>query len=195
MEAKPNRREFVASTTALLGGGWLWLRLPALAALTGCARDAARRADPFTQLSDAEGRVLRALTARIIPSGDGVPGADEAGAAWFVDTVIAGPMQEAKGLLTSGLADLDARAQAAGADSFAELPPDAQDDVIRGIEDTEFFGLARFLTIMGTFSDPVHGGNRDHAGFTLLQIDHQPAYQPPFGWYDEQHARANGGAA
>jgi hypothetical protein len=186
MSSMPNRREFVASTSTLLGGGWLWLKLPALAALTGCARDAARRADPFTQLTPAGGRAVQALAARIIPSGDGVPGADEAGAAWFIDMVIGGPMQDGKALLTEGLADLDVRAEAAGGASFADLPPERQDDVLRDIEDTEFFGFARFLTVMGTFSGTEHGGNRNHAGFALLQIDHRPAYQPPFGWYDEQ---------
>jgi hypothetical protein len=194
MATEPTRREFISSTGAFLGSGWLWLNLPAAAALSGCARDAARRNDPFTHFTPAQGSAMRAFAARIIPSDDGIPGAEEAGAAWFIDAVLAGPMQGAAGLFAEGLADLDARARSGGA-TFAELDAEQQDAILREIEDSPFFGTARAFTIIGTFSGDAVGGNRDHAGFRLLQIDHQPAYQPPFGWYDEQYARANGGAA
>jgi hypothetical protein len=70
---------------------------------------------------------------------------------------------------------------------------------MRSVENTQFFFLARLLTVAGTFSDPSHGGNRDHVGFALLQMEHAPAFHPPFGWYDEQYVRespaADGGAA
>jgi gluconate 2-dehydrogenase gamma chain len=193
--SEPTRREFVSSTAALVGGGWLWLQLPALATLSACARDAARREDPFTNLTPAEGRALRAFAARIIPSDDGLPGAEEAGAAWFVDAALSGPFAGVRGLLADGLADLDARATAAHGLVFADAAPDQQDAIMRAVEESQFFFMARVLTLAGTFSDPSHGGNRDHAGFTLLGMQHAAAYQPPFGWYDEQHARTEGGAA
>jgi hypothetical protein len=192
--ALPTRREFVSSTAALFGGGWLWLQLPALASLSACARDAAQRDDPFVNLSAGEGRAMRAFAARIIPSDDGVPGADEAGAAWFVDGALSGPFAGIRELLGAGLADLDARAMAAHSVAFADAAPDQQDALMHEVEDSQFFFMARMLTVAGTFSDPSHGGNRDHAGFTLLQMDHAAAYQPPFGWYDEQYVRENGGA-
>jgi hypothetical protein len=198
--SEPTRREFVSSTAALFGGGWLWLQLPAFATLSACARDAAQRGDPFANMSAEQGRAMRAFAARIIPSGDGLPGADEAGAAWFVDGALASDaFAGARGLLTDGLTDLDARAMAAHSVAFADAAPEQQDALLHEVEDSQFFFLGRLLTIAGTFSDPSHGGNRDHVGFTLLQIEHAPAYQPPFGWYDEQHARiaaaGNGGAA
>lgn len=191
----PNRREFVTSTGALFGGGLLWLSMPALATLSGCARDAARRGDPFTHFTPEQGRTMRAFTERIIPGAEGLPGAGDAGAAWFIDRALTGPMQEAAGLVAEGLADLDVRADAAHGRAFADLEPEQQDEVLRAIEDTPFFDAARFFTILGTFSHPDYGGNRDHAGFRLLQIEHQPAYQPPFGYYDEQFVRETGGAA
>lgn len=186
------RREFVSSTAAMFGGGWLWLQLPALTSLSACARDAAQRNDPFTTLSAGEGRAMRAFAARIIPSGDGLPGADEAGAAWFVDGALAGPMADARELIAGGLADLDGRASAAHGALFADTSPDQQDAIMGDIEESEFFFVARLLAIAGTFSDPSHGGNRDHAGFTLLEMEHAPAFRPPFGWYDEQYVRENG---
>lgn len=193
--SEPTRREFVSSTAALLGGGWLWLQLPAIATLSACARDAAIRNDPFTNLTAAEGRVMRAFASRIIPSGDGLPGAEEAGAAWFVDAALGGPFGGVRGLFAEGLADLDARATAAHGVAFADAAPDQQDAIMHDVEDEQFFFMARMLTLAGTFSDPSHGGNRDHAGFALLGMEHAGAYQPPFGWYDEQHARGEGGAA
>jgi hypothetical protein len=198
--SEPTRREFVSSTAALFGSGWLWLQLPTIATLSACARDAARREEPFRNLSAEGGRTMRAFAARIIPSGDGIPGAEEAGAAWFVDGALGtetfGPVS---GLLAGGLADLDTRAMTAHSLAFADASAEQQDALMREVEDSQFFFVARLLTLAGTFADPSHGGNRDHAGFTLLQIEHAPAYQPPFGWYDEQHARTaaagNGGAA
>lgn len=190
---EPTRREFVSSTAALFGGGWLWLQLPAFATLSACARDAARRNDPFTNLSADQGRAMRAFAARIIPSGDGLPGADEAGAAWFVDGALTSDaFSGVRDLVTAGLSDLDGRAMATHSVMFADATPEQQDDLMREVEDSPFFFMARLLTVAGTFADPSHGGNRDHAGFTLLQLEHAPAYQPPFGWYDEQHARIAG---
>jgi hypothetical protein len=43
--------------------------------------------------------------------------------------------------------------------------------------------------VAGVFSDPSYGGNRDHAGFTLIGMEHAAAYQPPFGWYDAEYAK------
>lgn len=193
MSSSPNRREFITSSSALLSGSWLWLNLPALATLSACAREAAQRAEPFTTFTPEQGGAMRALTERIIPAGDGVPGADEAGAAWFIDALLGGPMEGAAGMVTAGLADLDERAQAAHNAVFADLGGDQQDAIIREIEDTPFFGFTQFATVMGTFAGEDFGGNRNHAGYRLLQLEHRPAYQPPFGWYDEQQAK--GGAA
>lgn len=192
--SQPTRREFVSSAAALWGGGWLWLQLPAVATLSACARDAARRNDPFTTLSAPEGHAMRAFAARIIPSGDGQPGAEEAGAAWFADGALGGPLAQARDLIAAGLADLDARAMAAHSVPFADASADQQDAIMRAVEDTAFFFTARLLTVAGTFSDPSHGGNRDHAGFALLQMEHAHAFRPPFGWYDEQYIREIGTA-
>lgn len=193
----PTRRDFVKSTAGMFGGGWLWLQLPAIATLSACARDAAVSNSPFATLSAGEGRAMRAFAARILPSGDGLPGADEAGAAWFVDGALGGPMAHARELIGDGLADLDARALAEHSVVFADAGEDQQDALMREVEETEFFFVARLLTVAGVFADPSHGGNRDHAGFTLLEMEHAPAFRPPFGWYDEQYMRehGSGGAA
>lgn len=141
---------------------------------------------------------MRAFAARIIPSGDGLPGADEAGAAWFADGALGGPLAAMRELIADGLADLDARAHTAHGAAFADVTSEQQDAIMRDVEEAPFFFVGRLLIVLGTFSDPVHGGNRDHAGFALLEMEHAPAFRPPFGWYDEQHTRErarNGGVS
>jgi gluconate 2-dehydrogenase gamma chain len=188
------RREFVSSTAGMLGSGWLWLHLPVIATLSACARDAARTNEPFTLFNAAEGRAMRAFAARILPSEADSPGAEEAGAAWFADGALAGPFADLAESVRAGLADLDTRAHAAHGAVFARLDTTEQDSIMGDVVATPFFGDARMLVVIGTFSDPSHRGNRGHAGFTLLGMEHAPAFVPPFGWYDAEHVRSNGGA-
>ncbi len=56
--------------------------------------------------------------------------------------------------------------------------------MLESIEKTPFFNAVRFDTIVGTFALPTWGGNRDHAGWKMIGLDHQMAYQAPFGYYD-----------
>jgi gluconate 2-dehydrogenase gamma chain len=44
----------------------------------------------------------------------------------------------------------------------------------------------RFATVLGFFSDPKHGGNRDQIGWKLIQFDNAGMYEPPFGYYDAE---------
>jgi gluconate 2-dehydrogenase gamma chain len=181
-----SRREFLVTS------GWLALQLPWLGALAACAREDARDGAPFRTLTAAEARTMRAFAARILPSDDGTPGAEEADAVRFVDRALGTPyFAAALPLVRAGLADLDARARRHGtADGFAALDPARQVTVMRRVERTPFFETARTLVVTGTFADPVHGGNRDGAGWTLIGMEHRPTFQPPFGWYDAQPAAA-----
>lgn len=186
-----DRRDFVAGSTRALGAGWLALQLPWLASLAGCAREDARRGAPFTVLSPAEGQTLRAFAAQIIPTDD-EPGAEEAGAVYFVDRALGTPFfADQLPALQAGLADLDARARSQDwfGGGFATLSSDRQIAVMREIEKDDFFDQARTLVLMGMFSDPSHGGNRDGTGWTLLAMEHQPMYQPPYGYYDAEYRR------
>ena len=191
-----SRREFIAASTALLGGSLLSAQLPALGALAEWARGAAAAQSAFTILTPAEARTMDAFAAQIIPSDADSPGAKEAGAVWFIDRALGpGYFPEFREPVKAGLADLDARARRRrkGASGFADLDPGEQVRVMRQVEDTAFFSMGRMLSIMGVLADPRHGGNRDHAGARILGIQHQPSYQPPFGWYDAEEARRPGG--
>jgi hypothetical protein len=94
---------------------------------------------------------------------------------------------EAAPVVRGGLADLDARAQRIGShQGFASLTAARQDALLRDIEHTPFFAIARSLVIIGAFADPSYGGNRAGAGWKMLAIEHGTTYAPPFGWYDSE---------
>jgi gluconate 2-dehydrogenase gamma chain len=191
-EPLPNRRSFLVTSASALGAGWLAYALPSLAVLAGCARREARAGAGFTLLTAAEAAALGAFAARVVPSDDGSPGAEEAGAVHFIDRALAGPFDSMAGAVRGLVAELDAKAAEHGAPDFASLAAPEQDVVMTELQDTEAFGAGRMLVVLGVLCDPAHGGNRDHVGWTMIERSHEPAYAPPFGWYD---AQAAGGAA
>lgn len=142
----------------------------------------------FTALTPAQAKVVDALTARLIPSIDGRPGAREAGAVYFIDKALATFNARQKKLYADGVQDLNRRAARAskGTTTFDALTTEQQDALLRDIEKTPFFQAARFDTIVGTFALPTWGGNRDYAGWHLLGFEHQPRFQAPFGYYDAE---------
>ena len=180
-----SRRAFlrVAGST-----GAAWLLADAALIRDAFAHAVRQRGRPdarFESLASGMAEDLEAVVARIIPS-DGSPGAREAGVIHFIDRSLTTFAADQKPLMEEGVADLNGRAATRwpGTASFAALTPERQDEMLREIETTGFFQAVRFATLAGMFADPSWGGNRDHAGWTLIGHDHQPFYQPPFGWYD-----------
>ena len=184
----PTRRDFLADASRTATAGWLALELPWLATLAGCARDDARNGSAFTNLTVAEARAMRAFAAQILPADADTPAADDLGAVHFIDRALGMPFYAGNvSIIRAGLAELDARARSAdGRSDFASLGATQQIAMMRQIEHGRFFAAARTLVIIGTFADPSHGGNAGGAGWTMLGIDHQGSYAPPFGWYDAQ---------
>jgi gluconate 2-dehydrogenase gamma chain len=185
--ASHTRRAFLADSTRSFAASWLGIRLPLLTTLAAaCAREDAGDVETFTHLTPAEARAMREFAARIIPSDDGFPGATEAGVVYFADRALGmGFFSEAVPVLRGGLADLDARATRMGSrNGFASLTVARQNELMREIEDTPFFAIARSLVVIGAFADPSYGGIRGGAGWKMLAIEHGTTYAAPFGWYD-----------
>ena len=180
-----SRRDFIESSASLFSGAWLALNLPVLEQLGRDAHDALGLRLPFETLTAAEARTMAAFAEQIIPTTD-TPGAKEAGAIYFIDRALGGVLKNELATVRAGLKDLDARARKDGAKSFADLTAKKQIDLIKKIERTPFFNVARTLTVFGTFADPKHGGGRDQVGFRIVGMEHQAVYQPPFGYYDAQ---------
>ncbi|MGQ0764272.1 MAG: gluconate 2-dehydrogenase subunit 3 family protein [Gemmatimonadota bacterium] len=139
----------------------------------------------LAHFTPAQAREVEAIAARIIPADD-TPGAREAGVVWFIDRALTTFGSNDKKLFADGLVDLGRRVGRAhrGVSSFASLSADQQDALLRQIDRTPFFGAVRFGTIAGMFAHPRHGGNRDYAGWKLLEREPVFEYSPPFGWYD-----------
>jgi gluconate 2-dehydrogenase gamma chain len=186
--APTTRRDFLAELTRTAAAAALALQLPLLATLAGCARD---DTEHFAHLTPAEARTMRALAAQIIPSEAGSPGAEEAGVVYFVDRALGEPFfADTVPVVRAGLADLDARARAAGArGGFSSLSDADQAAIVRRIANGPFFASARTLVLIGTFADRSHGGNRGGAGAKIVGMEeHRPSYAAPFGWYDAPSA-------
>jgi gluconate 2-dehydrogenase gamma chain len=190
MHDTASRRHFLAASSTTLGGAWLALHLPAIQAAAAYARRAAAARSPFDILTPEEARELEAVAAQIIPTDD-TPGAREAGVVYFMDKALGtfgAPFLEP---IRAGLPDLAKAAQARrlSAPGFSGLSPAEQIDVLRGLEQTPFFGAVRFLTVAGMFGDPSYGGNKDRIGWKLIQYDGGHAQQPPFGYYDANYQK------
>ena len=137
-----------------------------------------QRREPLETLSTAEGETLEAIVARLIPSDETGPGATEARAAHYIDRALGGALSSSRDAYRSGLAALDAYAQATKGAPFAMLPPVDQDAVLRDLEvnvatgftpdAATFFNLVRAHTIQGTFCDPYYGGNTSFIGWDLI---------------------------
>jgi gluconate 2-dehydrogenase alpha chain len=129
----------------------------------------------MSTLSAAESRILDALFDRIFPPGDdGTPGAVGIGSADYVRAALAGPYAASLPEYRAVLAALDA---AAG--GYADAPVEVQDAVLARFEadtlpglpanpDRSAFDLVWRHLREGLFGDPMHGGNRDMAGWKLI---------------------------
>ncbi len=175
-----SRREFVAGVAALSA---VWL-----VAGTACAREGGLPSDTakLVHLTPDQAKQVEAITARILPSDDGTPGAKEAGVTAFIDQMLKGFAKEQAPLFTEGLASLGtAVTKAHGASAtFASLKTTQQDAMLTSIEKTPFFGAIRFATLAGFLSLPKYGGNKDYVGWKFIGQELAMEHKAPFGWYD-----------
>lgn len=188
MSDPTSRRDFLHTSTAAALGGWMSLGLAGCGEAARSAADAIAAGDAPLALTDQEMRTLDALADRIIPADGDAPGASAARAVVFMDHYAADKpdmlegLRAVAGMLGPDFAALDAAARDEGARGFEERAPD-------------LFGLVHFLTVVGTFSLPSRGGNRDGAGWRMLGFEDRHAWQPPFGAYDAAARLAEGGGA
>ena len=188
IDTQLSRRAFLRSASSAAKSSIIVLGLPAI--LVSCERSklAILNNEEFSVLSEEEAQEFHAIAARIIPT-DETPGATEAGAIYFIDNVLSDNREAAHETLRLGLRELQvAVAVNFNAPYFHELEPEQQDQLLIEVEDTEFFGTIRFLTIAGMFSLPEYGGNRDKVGYELIGFEDRHAWQPPYGFYDADYA-------
>ena len=139
-------------------------------------------------LSAAEAADVEAVASQIIPTDD-APGAREADVVYFIDRALASFFSRLAGDYRAQLAAFQAtfRERHPSAGSFASLPSERQIEYLKGVDRTPFFTTTRLLTLLGMFSLPVYGGNRNGAGWKLLGFEDAHAFAAPFGYYDRDY--------
>jgi hypothetical protein len=130
-------------------------------------------------LTEAERATLTALLERMFPADELGPGAAEIGAPDYISRALAGAYAELAPVYRRALAGLDQAARQTWGAPFAELAGEQQDSLIGRLERRQiaeieqseavgFFELVWQHLREGLFADPVHGGNRDLAGWKLI---------------------------
>jgi gluconate 2-dehydrogenase gamma chain len=139
-------------------------------------------------LSAAEAADVDAVAAQIIPTDD-TPGAREAGVVYFIDRALATFLSQLASDYRAQLATFQAeyRDRHPGTLSFASLTSRQQLEYLQGVDQTPFFNTTRLLTLLGMFSLPAYGGNRDGVGWKLIGFEDSHAFYPPFGHYDRDY--------
>jgi gluconate 2-dehydrogenase gamma chain len=154
----------------------------------GWAETAGAADNAFSLLSAAEAADIDAIVAQIIPTTE-TPGAREAGVVHFIDRALGTVLSHLAADYRAQLAEFQAacRTEHPGAASFASLASDQQIAYLKMIDRTQFFQATHFLTLLGMFTMPAYGGNRDGVGWKLIGFQDAHAFQPPFGYYDRDY--------
>jgi hypothetical protein len=129
-------------------------------------------------LSPTQQQTLRHLMDRIVPP-DEDPGAWDSGVGDYLDRQLHGDLRDQLFNYQLGLDALEAEALASANASFAALPADQQDALLRRVEagqvkhlwpidPARFFGAVVGHVIEGYYSDPGNGGNRDGAAWHMI---------------------------
>jgi gluconate 2-dehydrogenase gamma chain len=152
--------------------------------------------------NDDDAATVAALAERIMPGAPGKPGASEAGVLNYIDLALAGAYSDLQDFYRRGLAALDGYCRATFKQGFAALDSARQDAVMGAMEQGKageftwpsaqaFFNTVRTHTMEGMFADPIYGGNKDFAGWTLIGF---PGAQPLFSPSDLASKEAFAGA-
>ncbi len=130
-------------------------------------------------LSQGQAETVAAMAARIIPTDDLGPGADEAAVVVYIDRSLAGALADLLPRYLAGIEGVNTSALTLHGAPFAALAAGQQDALLQAMEEgaaPEFGGgeAAAFLELIirhtreGMFCDPAYGGNRDLVGWRLL---------------------------
>jgi gluconate 2-dehydrogenase gamma chain len=134
-----------------------------------------------------QAKEVDAICSQIIPTDDS-PGAHEAHVVNFIDHTLAKYDMDMQPEFLKALHEfsVEAHEEVPGASHFYELDSAQQKSVMKSLEKSDAFQMLRFATVLGFFSDPKHGGNRDQIGWKLIEFDNAGMYEPPFGYYDAE---------
>jgi gluconate 2-dehydrogenase gamma chain len=163
------------------------------ASFIGSAIAGSRVRFPLRFFTEQEAAIIQAATARIFPSDESGPGAEEAGVVIYIDRQLAGPYGRdryrytqppfERGVVEQGYQGAANPRQIYRGSlrvlaGFEKLKPAEQDAKLRTLDGTHFFMLLRRHTIEGMFCDPMHGGNAGLVGWKMIGFP-----GPYMSWY------------
>lgn len=201
------RREFLLRSGGAAAAAWLSAQWPSILSAAQHAHQAAKGGGSahFVVLTPEQARTVEALAAQIIPSDD-LPGAREAGVVYFVDRALHTFAKDTLSQYQKGLAEVNRQATAKypGVKSFADASAEQQENLMleltvtlnpqmsgprnrRQAASDDFMQLIWQHTILGFLADPEEGGNREYAGWKVIDRDPAHSFSPPFGYYDRDY--------
>lgn len=174
------RRHFLTVSASTIGGVLVYTldRQPLRVHAQGATKKV-----PLRFFTEIEALTVAAAAARIFPSDEAGPGANEAGVVIYIDRQLAGPYGRDRYRYTqppfeAGTAEQGYQGEQTPAGMYREglqrlgdfrlLRADEQISMLHKIERSLFFQLLRTHTIEGMFCDPMHGGNADMIGWQLI---------------------------
>jgi gluconate 2-dehydrogenase gamma chain len=179
--------EALAATLATAAMPFSWAEIAAAAHEVPVAAQAGG-STTLSLFSAAEAADIEAVASQIIPTDDS-PGAREADVVHFIDRALETFLSQLAGDYRAQLAGFQSefREQHPTAFSFASLASEQQIEYLKRVDQTPFFTTTRLLTLLGMFSLPAYGGNRDGVGWKLLGFEDAHVFRPPFGYYDRDY--------
>jgi gluconate 2-dehydrogenase gamma chain len=202
------RRQFLLQTGGAAAIAWADAQWPAILAAAQHAHDAAKSsARPhFEVLTAEQARNVEAIASQIIPTDD-LPGAREAGVVFFIDLALKTFAKDSLPLYEKGLVEVNqlTAEKFPGVKVFADATPEQQEVIMHELDEHSKaantagsrrrgqFGSSDFMqtiwqhTVLGFLADPEAGGNRDYAGWKVIDRDPAHTFSPPFGFYDKDY--------
>ena len=203
MKTQAARRQFLLQTGGAAAAAWLNAQWPVIAAAAQHAHEKAKSgAVHFEVLTPAQARDLEAIASQIIPTDD-LPGAREAGVVYFVDRALKTFAADSLAMYQKGLKDVNelVASKYPGVKTFADASADQQQAVMAELAEHlnpgggrrnpfvsgDFVQTIWQHTVLGFLADPEAGGNREYAGWKVIDRDPAHSFSPPFGFYDKDY--------
>jgi gluconate 2-dehydrogenase gamma chain len=175
------RRHFLNISAAAIGGVLVYTLDRKVSLLSAETKPLAI---PLHFFDEDEARIVTAAVARIFPTDELGPGADQIGVVLYIDRQLASAYGRDRYRYTQGpfeekaLLELGYQGKASPRETYREalktlggferLSPEVQDEALMKIESTHFFSLLHQHTIEGMFCDPMHGGNVNMLGWQMI---------------------------
>src|SRR5712692_6208284 len=166
-ESGVNRRDFIFGLSGSAASAWLATHGSELRAIAAYAASVAPE-QPYEFFTPDQARDLDVISAQIVPTDD-MPGAREAHVVRFADRLFATAFKDEQPSLQNHIKLLgDAVAEKTpGSRSFSALSNADQIAFLTAFEKASpaSFYYFRHITMLGMFSDPIHGGNFNKVGW------------------------------